>query len=295
MVTNQSPELFDLVAVTVPPSGQAVQAGDVGTVVELLPPDGVEVEFLDPDGRTRHVGSFPVRNVLTLNHCGESLATDPIGDTTLQSAGEDIPHSLKRQNQGMKSGGESFHTASKPSGFALLDYWRWAESDLLNNTRRAIVAEYLIARAVGAAGKPRVEWAGVDVVTPKGVRIEVKSSAYVQSWEQGGRLSVVEFDIAPRKSSWDPETNKEVMYDPPRRVADVYVFCVLGDESGSVPDPLDLADWRFYVVATSLLDRERPSGKTIGVRPLAALVRRATGLGAVRYDGLQEAIRRAAG
>lgn len=294
MVTNQSPELFDLVAVTVPPSGQAVQAGDVGTVVELLPPDGVEVEFLDPDGRTRHVGSFPVRNVLTLNHCGELLATDPIGDTALQSAGEDIPHSMKRQNQGMKSGGESFHTASKPSGFALLDYWRWAESDLLNNTRRAIVAEYLIARAVGAADKPRVEWAAVDVVTPNGVLIEVKSSAYIQSWKQHAP-SAVSFDIAPRGSSWDPATNKTVTHDPPRRLAEVYVFCVLGDESGATPDPLDLADWRFYVVATSLLDRERPTGKTIGIGPLAAMVRRATGSGAVRYDGLQEAIQRAAG
>lgn len=90
-VTDQSPELFDLVAVTVPPRDQAVQAGDVGTVVELLPPDGVEVEFLNPDGRTRHVGSFPVRDVLTLSHGGESPASDGIADAALQSARMGIP------------------------------------------------------------------------------------------------------------------------------------------------------------------------------------------------------------
>lgn len=68
MDSSRRPELLDLVAVTAPSGEPAVQVGDVGTVVELLHPDGVEVEFLTPDGRTRHVGSFPVRDVLTLNH-----------------------------------------------------------------------------------------------------------------------------------------------------------------------------------------------------------------------------------
>ena len=68
---KRRPELFDMVAVTVPTEAQDVQVGDVGTVVELLPPDGVEVEFLTTDGRTRHVGSFPVRSVVVLNQYGE--------------------------------------------------------------------------------------------------------------------------------------------------------------------------------------------------------------------------------
>lgn len=69
---TRRPELFDMVAVTVPTEAHDVQVGDVGTVVELLPPDGVEVEFLTPDGRTRYVGSFHVRSVLTLNQVGEN-------------------------------------------------------------------------------------------------------------------------------------------------------------------------------------------------------------------------------
>jgi hypothetical protein len=39
----------------------------VGTVVELLPPDGIEVEFLDRDGRTRCLATLSVDDVLTLN------------------------------------------------------------------------------------------------------------------------------------------------------------------------------------------------------------------------------------
>lgn len=66
---NQSrpPQLLDLVAVLRPPSDSDIQVGDVGTVVEFLPPDGVEVEFLGRDGRTRCVRAISVADVLTLN------------------------------------------------------------------------------------------------------------------------------------------------------------------------------------------------------------------------------------
>lgn len=89
---KRRPELFDMVAVTVPTEAQDVQVGDVGTVVELLPPDGVEVEFLTTDGRTRHVGSFPVHSVLTLNHIGEKAVADAdrIGGAALQWARKHI-------------------------------------------------------------------------------------------------------------------------------------------------------------------------------------------------------------
>jgi hypothetical protein len=61
------PKLLDLVAVLKRPSDADVEVGDVGTVVELLPPDGIEVEFLDRDGRTRCLPTLSVEDVLTLN------------------------------------------------------------------------------------------------------------------------------------------------------------------------------------------------------------------------------------
>jgi catabolite regulation protein CreA len=59
--------LLDLVAVLSDPSDASIEIGDVGTVVELLPPDGLEVEFLDPDGRTRCLATLKVDDVLVLN------------------------------------------------------------------------------------------------------------------------------------------------------------------------------------------------------------------------------------
>jgi catabolite regulation protein CreA len=67
MIQSRRPKLLDLVAVLRRPANADIQVGDVGTVVELLPPDGVEVEFLDRDGRTRCLATLSVDDVLTLN------------------------------------------------------------------------------------------------------------------------------------------------------------------------------------------------------------------------------------
>ena len=67
MTKQRPPKLLDLIAVTNSPDDAEVAPGDVGTVVELLPPDGLEVEFLDRDGRTRCVATLNVNDVLVLN------------------------------------------------------------------------------------------------------------------------------------------------------------------------------------------------------------------------------------
>ena len=67
MIPPREPKLLDLVAVTRSVSAADVSVGDVGTVVEILPPDGLEVEFLDRDGRTRSVATLNVQEVLVLN------------------------------------------------------------------------------------------------------------------------------------------------------------------------------------------------------------------------------------
>ena len=67
MTKQRPPKLLDLITVTNSPDDAVVAQGDVGTVVELLPLDGLEVEFLDRDGRTRCVATLNVDDVLVLN------------------------------------------------------------------------------------------------------------------------------------------------------------------------------------------------------------------------------------
>jgi hypothetical protein len=65
MTQSRKPKLLDLVAVLKHPPDVDVEVGDVGTVVEQLPPDGVEVEFLGRDGRTRCLATDDSRKSLT--------------------------------------------------------------------------------------------------------------------------------------------------------------------------------------------------------------------------------------
>ena len=182
-------------------------------------------------------------------------------------------------------GDEWFRASGKPLGFTMLDYWRWSGSDLLGNAERGVLAEFLVAKALGVADAPRVEWAAHDVSVRfdgTDVIVEVKSAAWYQSWHQE-RPSDIRFDIAPRKWSWNPDAGKSKEHEEPQRAADVYVFCVLGCDDGSRPDPLDLDQWGFYVLGTASL----PEQKTIGLKPLRRLVKH----GAVKYEDLREAIR----
>ena len=63
------------------------------------------------------------------------------------------------------TGSERFHDGKRAIGFSLLDYWQWSASDLVSNTSRGVVAEFLVASAIGIAGGVREEWAASGSTT----------------------------------------------------------------------------------------------------------------------------------
>ena len=71
----------------------------------------------------------------------------------------------------------------------VVDFWRWAFSDLRDNTARGVLAEFLVASALGRTDTRRKGWDNFDVQTATGVRVEVKASGYLQSWGAGEALS----------------------------------------------------------------------------------------------------------
>ncbi|MDE0189747.1 MAG: reverse transcriptase domain-containing protein [Gammaproteobacteria bacterium] len=142
---KRRPELFDMVAVTVPTEAQDVQVGDVGTVVELLPPDGVEVEFLTTDGRTRHVGSFPVHDVLTLNHVRNEAAVDAdrIGGAALKWARK---HILSFGDTDLLPGSFEYRALTGPVWQET--YRHLCETDLASHIPRPL-QRYLVPKPMG--------------------------------------------------------------------------------------------------------------------------------------------------
>ena len=115
------------------------------------------------------------------------------------------------------------------------EFHEWAYDDLLANTTRGVLAEYIVAKALGTLDTKRVEWHKHDLEID-GVGVEVKSAAYLQSWET--RPSTISFGISPAMG-WDAGTN--TYGASAERSAAVYVFCLLNGTEREHVDPLDVA------------------------------------------------------
>lgn len=148
---------------------------------------------------------------------------------------------------------------------------RWCFGNLLDNATRGVVAEFIVAKALGVASGNRKEWDFADLKF-NGLNIEVKSSAYVQSWEQD-KPSRISFDIKPRKQMWDADTNTTREFAGPKRPADIYVFCLLAETDEDKIDPLDTKQWAFYVISTEKLNETFGSQKTLGLSSLEKMVK----------------------
>ena len=143
----------------------------------------------------------------------------------------------------------------------LVDYWRWAHSNLIDNTERGAFAEYLVHTAVGATSKTRTNWDKYDVLSPEGIRIEVKAAGYIQSWAQK-KLSTISFSIRPTYG-WDAETNQ--YSEECVRQSDVYVFCLHKQTEQETVNILDVSQWTFFVLPTAIMNAkiELKIGKNI--------------------------------
>ena len=192
---------------------------------------------------------------------------------------------LGRIPQVRRDGSERFHSCGSDLGFDLRGFWEWSASDVVSNATRGRLAEYIIAQAIGAADGVRDEWAAYDLSDPRGISIEVKSAAYIQSWHQDN-LSTISFNC-PKSRAWDPETNQQA--DTPCRQAEVYVFALLAHQDQDTLDPFDVTQWEFYVVPTCTLDQRERSQHSITLKSLRTLHGEP-----VAYAGLADAIAAAA-
>jgi hypothetical protein len=171
---------------------------------------------------------------------------------------------LEKRPVTLKTGNESLSAAGK----TLLDFWKWNSSDIVSNATRGRFAEFIVASALNVdLTIPRDEWSAWDLASPEGIKIEVKSAAYLQSWSQSS-LSKIVFSIRPARA-WDGSSG-EFTTDPSRQ-ADIYIFCLLKHQDKETLDPLNLDQWDFYVVPTPILDSYQRSNTAITLSSLNRL------------------------
>lgn len=176
-----------------------------------------------------------------------------------------MSNGLSQHEAVLLTGEEAFDGQKVMPALQLIDFWRWSGSMLSDNTTRGVLAEFLVAAALGLHKKIRRAWDECDIRIPPNTSIEVKSAAHSQAWKQD-RPSTIRFGVEPH-GSWNAETNE--FREEKRRWADIYVFCVFEGENSL--DCLDMNRWVFYVIATRVLDQEVPQQKTIGLSSLIKL------------------------
>ena len=207
------------------------------------------------------------------------------------------------------SGFEHLSVGSQALPFHMIEFWQWAYSDMIRNTQRGVFAEFIVKTALDLGGirvnqDIRCSFEPFDLLGPnitvkasqlpppelensstvtRPCRIEVKCASYVQAWgrRHDGPPSI-SFSIAPARV---PDETGDYKRDAPcQRNSDLYIFCVY-TATKKEQNVLDMNLWEFYVVKTSVLDKECSAQKTLNLRKLCTF-----GIQPVPYSELCNAI-----
>lgn len=183
-----------------------------------------------------------------------------------------------------KSGEENLTFNGENIGYKLINFWQWSTSNILSNATRGKFAEFMVGTAIELDSNTiRDEWSAYDLESKEGVKIEVKSASYIQSWKQKN-YSNISFSIKPSKH-WDPEIG--ILRGSEKRHADVYVFCLLKNKDQKNIDPVKLEQWSFFVLPTYRIDGYKRSQRSITINSLSKQVKE------IQYSELKEEISKA--
>ncbi|MAG69222.1 MAG: hypothetical protein CL471_02815 [Acidobacteria bacterium] len=170
-------------------------------------------------------------------------------------------------------------------------FQKWATGNLVDNRNRGIFAEWMVGEALGCI-KPkafRVEWDSFDLLYGDS-KVEVKASGLSQTWNPR-KATVPKFAISGAKWTWltkleaknfdlrgvEHEKRRSGIWiknNPPKRPADVYVFCLHEPLPATIENVKDTDTWVFWVVATKTLDEVLGAQKTLGLKKLDSLASR---------------------
>jgi len=180
--------------------------------------------------------------------------------------GHDVEE-LPRLSVARATGTEPFTQRGESLAFDLLSFWQWSSSDLVVNIVRGLLAEFLVAQALGIADSVRDPWLPFDLQTPRGLTLEIKSCSYLQSWFQK-KHSDLSFSIA-ETTAWSADSNAFV--GDKKRQSHVYVFAVLKHRDKSTLNPREVEQWEFYLVPTQRITERYGSRKYLSMNALLEL------------------------
>lgn len=137
------------------------------------------------------------------------------------------------------------------------DFWTWAFSDLCDDGIKGIFAEWIVIRLLGHETTRRVSWANSDIILCCGLRVEIKATAFWQSWKFVGEDGLMK----PENERFRIANDRDIKFsrlksrnsvglvapnETARYKSDIYVFCLQAEKDLTLWDALDLSQWEFY-------------------------------------------------
>jgi hypothetical protein len=146
----------------------------------------------------------------------------------------------------------------------ICDFWQWGFSDLMQNTTRGILAEYIVAALLEIDDNVRNPWFPFDLQLTDGRTIEIKTMSLLQAWKQK-QLSSPRVVLVPKRK-WDPQTGE--MDKEPTFNADIYIICYFKARDHDTANPLDLSQWDFFVFTKKQINRILTGRQSISLKTL---------------------------
>ena len=185
------------------------------------------------------------------------------------------------------SGNEEFTLNGDKIGFNVIDFWRFQFSNLSDMQGR--VGEFLVAKALGRETPDNNNGWPLWDINYRGKRVEVKTTAYYQPWREEGTWSERRsFGIT--KAHYIEGDSKSKL----ERINDIYVFVINIGKTKVEANPLQLENWLFYVIPTSVINKECVDNKTISLSKVKKIMKKETGSDiGVPYDKLKDVVDKA--
>lgn len=180
----------------------------------------------------------------------------------------------------MYNGDEKLINDGEYLPYTMLDFWKWAYSNVLHNMQRGTFADFIVRSSLDRGGIITRSEIGTGlepydlegpVIPSQGrvSRIEVKSAAFVQVWDIK-HPERANFSISP--ATLPDETGDYPDGAVRQRNNDIYVF-TLYTATDRRCNILDLSWWEFFVLPTYKIetDEKLRKQKTISLKKVKEL------------------------
>ena len=181
------------------------------------------------------------------------------------------------------TGNEKFKGCSSRK-FGIFDFWRYMYSNIYENT--GDIAEFLVAMALGKTESfKKYGWTQYDL-DYEGLRIEVKATQYYQPWRADNNVSDIRrFGIGKALTE---EGNRK---SPKARNNDIYVFALNEGRIKDNANPLDLNNWKFWVIPTKIFNASYDNRSTITLDNIKAISKnKGWSTQGVKFDKLKDEV-----